>query len=266
MNNILNLLGEIGIIPVVKIDNSSDSLNLAEALMEGNLPVAEITFRTGAAEESILKISKQFPEMLLGAGTVLSIENVKRAVGAGAQFIVAPGFNPTIVEYCVKNNISVTPGINSATQIELAMEYGLEILKFFPAEASGGIKMIKSLAGPYGNVKFIPTGGINLSNIKNYLEVKAVHACGGSWMAPSKLIREGKFEEITILARAAVAKVLGFGMDRTNKKIILDCVSTKRSMAFLKRMNINVEYNKDNREISLARDTDGIQVILKDNL
>lgn len=266
MNDILNVLGDIGIIPVVKIENSSDSVNLAKALLEGNLPVAEITFRTEAAEESIHRISKQFPEMLLGAGTVLNIENVKRAVGAGAQFIVAPGFNPKVVEYCVKNSVPVTPGVNSATQIEMAMEYGLEILKFFPAEASGGIKMIKSLSGPYGNIKFIPTGGINISNIGKYLELTAVHACGGSWMAPPKLIREHKFDEISLLASDAVTKVLGFGMDGSKSKIILDCNSNSRSLAFFKRIGIGIDYDKNKKEISLANNTAGVQIVLKDKL
>jgi len=263
VNDVLNSLGDIGIIPVVKIENSSDSENLASALIKGNLPVAEITFRTKAAEDSIKRISSKFPEMILGAGTVLTIEQVKKAVGAGAQFIVAPGFNPKIVEYCVKNNIPITPGVNSATQIELAMEYGLNILKFFPAEASGGIGMIKSLAGPYGDVKFIPTGGINISNIAKYLELKSVHACGGSWMAPAKLITEGRFEDITLLAKAAVAKVLGFGMDSINSKIVLNCNSIERNLVFFKRLGISVDYDKDRKELSVAANPDGIQIVFK---
>ena len=263
MKDVIKKLGEFGIIPVVKIDNVSDSENLAKALLDGDLPVAEITFRTDAAEESIKRINKKYPEILIGAGTVLSIEQVKRAVGAGAMFIVAPGFNPKLVDYCISNNILIIPGVNSGTQIEAAIEYGLNVLKFFPAEASGGVRMIKSLSAPYSNVKFIPTGGINISNILDYLTLDSVHACGGSWMVSSKLILEGRFKEITQLTKNAVSKIMGFGIDGENNKIVLNCNSIERSLVFFKRLGIEVDYNKESKEIFVANNPDGIQIIFK---
>ncbi|MCF6336066.1 MAG: bifunctional 4-hydroxy-2-oxoglutarate aldolase/2-dehydro-3-deoxy-phosphogluconate aldolase, partial [Spirochaetales bacterium] len=266
MDDVLKSLGEAGIIPVVKIENSSDSENLADALIAGGLPVAEITFRTDAAEDSIRIISKKFPEMIVGAGTVLAIEQVKQAVGAGAQFIVAPGFNPRVVEYCIANGIIIIPGVNSATQIEIAMEAGLEILKFFPAEASGGIGMIKGLSGPYGTIKFIPTGGINIGNLSSYLGLKAVHACGGSWMVPPELIAQGKFDEISRLSREAVSEVLGFAADSINRTIMLRCNSLVRSAGFLKKSGFEVDYDKSGEEIILVRNYDGLRIVLKEKL
>ncbi len=169
-----------------------------------------MTFRTAAAEEAIKTLTAELPELLVGAGTVLTVENVKKAVGAGAKFIVAPGFNPKVVDYCVENDIPITPGINSPTQIEMALERGLTVLKFFPAEASGGLPLLKAMAAPYGGVSFIPTGGINRNNLNTYLSFNKVHACGGSWMVKADLISSGKFDEITRLTKEAVATMLGF--------------------------------------------------------
>lgn len=210
MNKVLKRIGEIGVVPVVKIEDSKDALPLGRALLKGELPVAEITFRTDAAEESIKNLSKEIPDLLVGAGTVLTVEQVKRARGAGAEFIVSPGFGPEVVDYCVENNIPVTPGINSPTQIEMALKRGLEVVKFFPAEASGGLPLLKAMAAPYGGLKFIPTGGINKDNILEYLNFEKVHACGGSWMVKAGLISGGNFDEITKLASEAVSTVLGF--------------------------------------------------------
>ncbi len=210
MNEILKKIGLLGIVPVVKIENSEDAIPLGRALIDGGLPVAEITFRTDAAEEAIKKLTDNYPDLLVGAGTVLSVDQVKRAVFAGAKFIVSPGFNPKVVDYCIDNSILVTPGINSPTQIEMALERQLEVLKFFPAEASGGIAMLKAMSAPYGNVKFIPTGGINAENLNSYLSFERVHACGGSWMVKSDLIKEHRFEEITARVREAVNVMLGF--------------------------------------------------------
>ncbi|OFW54279.1 MAG: 2-dehydro-3-deoxyphosphogluconate aldolase, partial [Actinobacteria bacterium RBG_13_35_12] len=175
-----------------------------------DLPIAEITFRTSAAEESIKVLNKELPDLLIGAGTVLTIEQVKRAVSAGAQFIVSPGFNPKVVDYCVENNILITPGLNNPTQIEMALERGIEVVKFFPAEASGGLPLLESMSAPYSGIKFIPTGGINLNNLTSYLSNQKVHACGGSWMVKDNLISSGNFEEITRLTQEAVAVMLGF--------------------------------------------------------
>lgn len=210
MNDVLVKIGELGLVPVVKIEDAKDAVSLGKALLAGGLPVAEITFRTAAAEEAIKRLSQELPEVFIGAGTVLMVENVKKAVAAGAKFIVSPGFNPKVVGYCVENDIPITPGINSPTQIEMALEHGLEVVKFFPAEASGGLPLLKAMSAPYGNIRFIPTGGINAKNVNTYLSFPKVHACGGSWMVKADLISSGKFDEITRLTKEAVATMLGF--------------------------------------------------------
>lgn len=212
MNEILKKIGSLGIVPVVKIDDAKDAVPLGKALMEGGLPIAEITFRTAAAEQAIRNTAVEFPEMLVGAGTVLSVEQVKKAIGAGAKFIVSPGFNPSVVEYCVNNNIPITPGCSNPTDIEMALGYGLEVLKFFPAEAFGGLKTLKAMSAPYGMVKFIPTGGVNADNLNDYLAFNKVLACGGSWMVKGDLIKAGNFEEITRLTKEAVTNMLGFDL------------------------------------------------------
>ena len=222
MNETLEKIGELGIIPVVKIEKAEDALPLGKALIDGDLPIAEITFRTSAAEESIKTLTRELPELLVGAGTVLTIKQARRAVSAGAQFIVSPGFNPKVVDYCLENNIPVTPGINNPTQIEMALERGIEVVKFFPAEASGGLPLLKSMSAPYTGIKFVPTGGINQNNLCSYLSNKKVHACGGSWMVKVDLISSGNFAEITRLTREAVSTMLGFefahlGINEENK-------------------------------------------------
>jgi len=222
MNETLEKIGKLGIIPVVKIEKAEDALPLGKALIDGDLPIAEITFRTSAAEESIKTLTRELPELLVGAGTVLTIKQARRAVSAGAQFIVSPGFNPKVVDYCLENNIPVTPGINNPTQIEMALERGIEVVKFFPAEASGGLSLLKSMSAPYTGIKFIPTGGINLDNLTSYLSNKKVHACGGSWMVKPELISSGNFAEITRLTKEAVSTMLGFefahlGINEENK-------------------------------------------------
>jgi len=210
MNETLEKIGELGIIPVVKIEKAEDALPLGRALIDGDLPIAEITFRTSAAEESIKTLSGELPDLLVGAGTVLTIEQVKSAVSAGAKFIVSPGFNPRVVDYCIENSIPVTPGINNPTQIEMALVRGVEVVKYFPAEASGGLALLKSMSAPYAGIKFIPTGGINQDNLSSYLSNNKVLACGGSWMVKAELISSGNFAEITRLTREAVSTVLGF--------------------------------------------------------
>lgn len=201
---------KIGIVPVIKIDRVSDAVPLAKALIDGNLPCAEVTFRTDAAAESIRLISEAFPEMLIGAGTVLTIEQVDLAVKNGAQFIVSPGLNPVVVAYCVEKNIPIFPGVANASDIEQALQLGLEVVKFFPAETNGGLAAINALAGPYPNLKFIPTGGVNLDNMGAYLQSKKVVACGGTWMVKEDLINNGDFAAITKISQEAVDKMLGF--------------------------------------------------------
>ena len=191
-----------GIIPVIKIDTAEKAVPLAEALLEAGIPIAEITFRTEAAEKGIELLKKKVPSILAGAGTVLTPEQLARAEGAGADFIVTPGFNPEIVELSLKLGNPVYPGVNSPTEVEMGLSRGLKYLKFFPAEVSGGTAMLKALEPVY-NVKFIPTGGIGLSNLAAYLGCKNVLACGGSWMVKSDLIEKDNFSEIGRLAREA---------------------------------------------------------------
>ena len=213
MNKVLDKIYRIGLVPVVKLDSADDAVPLAGALCSGGLPVAEITFRTDAAEQSIKNIKAAYPDMLLGAGTVLTVEQVDRAVNAGAQFIVTPGFNKKIVQHCIDIGVPVTPGCPTSSDIESAIEMGLDTLKFFPAENLGGVKMIKALAAPYTTVKFMPTGGINSQNIGDYLACPKILACGGSWMVKDTLIASGDFDVIEKMTRDAVSAVLDFKFD-----------------------------------------------------
>ncbi len=201
MNETLKKINEIGIVPVVVLNDAKDAAPLAKALCDGGLPCAEVTFRTEAAEESIRIMSEQFPEMLVGAGTVLTTEQVDRAVAAGAKFIVSPGLNPRIVKYCVEKGILIIPGCANPSDIEQAIENGLSVVKFFPAEAAGGLKMIKAMAAPYVGVNFMPTGGINPKNVREYLAFNRIIACGGSWMVTADLVNNGEFDKITELAK-----------------------------------------------------------------
>jgi 2-dehydro-3-deoxyphosphogluconate aldolase / (4S)-4-hydroxy-2-oxoglutarate aldolase len=208
MSDVLKRLGEIRLVPVVVLEDANNAEPLAEALIAGGLPCAEVTFRTAAAAESIKRISK-YTEICLGAGTVLSVDQAKLAVDSGASFIVSPGFNPNVVKYCVEQRIPMTPGICTPTEIEMGLEYGLNIFKFFPAEAYGGLKTLKAISAPYGMVKFIPTGGIDAKNVRDYLSFKQVFACGGSWMVTKEMISNGKFHEVATLAKEAVNLVKG---------------------------------------------------------
>ena len=207
---ILETISKIGIVPVVKLDDAKDAAPLADALCKGGLPCAEVTFRTAAAAEAISIMTKAHPDMVVGAGTVLTTDQVDQAMEAGAKFIVSPGLNPKVVKYCVDKNIPITPGTNSPSEIETAIEFGLEVVKFFPAEQSGGIAKIKAMAAPYVNMKFMPTGGINAKNLISYLDFPKVIACGGSWMVPGDLIANGEFDKIEELTREAVKTMLGF--------------------------------------------------------
>lgn len=210
MNAVLEKISKIGIVPVVKIDKVEDAVPLAKALCQGGLPCAEVTFRTDAAAGAIKAMTENFPQMCVGAGTVLNAEQVDAAVAAGAQFIVSPGLNPNTVKYCISKNIPITPGTSSPSDIEQAIELGLDVVKFFPAEQSGGLAKIKAMAAPYVNMKFMPTGGINAKNLTSYLDFKKIIACGGSWMVPGDLINAGEWDKIEQLTREAVQTMLGF--------------------------------------------------------
>lgn len=204
MNEVLEKIQKIGIVPVVVLDDAKDAAPLAKALCEGGLPCAEVTFRTAAAEESIRIMAKEFPEMLVGAGTVLTTEQVDRAVNAGAKFIVSPGFDPEIVDYCLEKGITVLPGCITPSEVAQAVKRGLEVIKFFPAEQSGGLAMIKAMSAPYTTVKFMPTGGISAKNVASYLECDKIFACGGSWMVKKNLIEDQEFDKIRALTEEAV--------------------------------------------------------------
>lgn len=197
-------LKQLKIVPVIALNDAAQAVPLAKVLIENGLPVAEITFRTPAAAQAIRNMRDAYPEMLIGAGTVLNAGQVDQAIAAGVDFIVSPGFNPTTVQYCLDKKVTIIPGVNNPSLVEQAMQMGLDTLKFFPAEPSGGVAMLKSLTAVYP-VSFMPTGGVTPANVKNYLDIKAVLACGGTWMVPSQLIDQGEWATIGQLVKEAVA-------------------------------------------------------------
>ncbi|ANC00376.1 bifunctional 4-hydroxy-2-oxoglutarate aldolase/2-dehydro-3-deoxy-phosphogluconate aldolase [Vibrio parahaemolyticus] len=207
MSSIKEQLKALKVIPVIAIDKAEDIIPLGKVLAENGLPAAEITFRSAAAVEAIRLLRETQPDMLIGAGTVLNREQAIAAKEAGATFIVSPGFNPNTVKTCQEIGIDIVPGVNNPSTVEAALEMGLTTLKFFPAEASGGINMVKSLLAPYTDIELMPTGGINPANIKDYLAIPRVLACGGTWMVDKKLIEAGNWEELARLTREAVALV-----------------------------------------------------------
>lgn len=204
MGTIAEQFYRYGVVPVVVLEDAKDALPLAKALTEGGLPCAEVTFRTEAAEESIRLMSKEYPDMLVGAGTVLTTEQIDSAVGAGAKFIVSPGFDPEIVDYCLERDIPVFPGCITPSEVAQAAKRGMKIVKFFPAQQAGGVAMIKAMAAPYTMMRFMPTGGISAKNLGDYLSCDKILCCGGSWMVKSDLIRNGEFGKIRELTKEAV--------------------------------------------------------------
>lgn len=207
-------LQKFGVVPVVVLNDVKDALPLAKALIEGGLPCAEVTFRTEAAEESIRQMAAEYPEMLVGAGTVLTIEQVDRAVNAGAKFIVSPGFDPEIVDYCLSREIPIFPGCVTPSEVAQAVKRGLKVVKFFPAEQFGGVSTIKALAAPYTMVRFMPTGGVSAKNLKDYLSCDKIIACGGSWMVKGDMIKAGEFDKICEMTKEAVALAKEIRMER----------------------------------------------------
>ncbi|WCE30782.1 bifunctional 4-hydroxy-2-oxoglutarate aldolase/2-dehydro-3-deoxy-phosphogluconate aldolase [Vibrio sp. SCSIO 43137] len=200
MKSIVEKLSELKVVPVIAIEDADKAVKLAETLSENGLPCAEVTFRTKAAAQAIKNMRKAFPEMLIGAGTVLTTEQVDEAIDAGVDFVVSPGFNPTIVKYCQQRKVVIVPGVNNPSLVEQAMEMGLKTLKFFPSEPSGGVAMLKAMSAVYP-VSFMPTGGVSPANVKDYLAVKSVFACGGTWMVPGALIDEEKWDELAELVK-----------------------------------------------------------------
>ena len=207
MKDLAERFHEVGVVPVVVLEDVKDAVPLAQALVEGGLPCAEVTFRTAAAEESIRVMHEAYPDMVLAAGTVLTTEQVDRAVAAGASLIVSPGFDPEIVDYCISKNIEVVPGIVTPSELAQAVKRGLTRVKFFPAEAAGGLKMIKAMCAAYTNVRIMPTGGINAKNISEYLECDKIFCCGGSWMVKGDMIKAGEFDKIKDMTAEAVSLV-----------------------------------------------------------
>ena len=207
MNKVLEEFSKIGIIPVIALDNVEDAAPLAKALCDGGLPCAEVTFRTDAAVESIRNMLETYPDMLVGAGTVLTTAQVDAAIEAGAKFIVSPGLNPKTVKYCQEKNIPILPGVATASEIEQALELGLDVVKFFPAEVNGGLPAIKALSAPYHMMQFMPTGGVNPQNVKEYLSFDKVLACGGTWMVKDALINAGEFDRIREMTKEAIELV-----------------------------------------------------------
>ena len=223
MSDMMKELYSIGLIPVIKIENADDAVPLAKALIDGGLPAAEITFRTPCAAEAIKRITDAYPEMLVGAGTVLTTEQVDAAIAAGSKFLVSPGLNPKITSYALSKGVPMLPGCSNPSDIEAALELGLKTVKFFPAEAAGGLKMLKAMAAPYGQLTFMPTGGINANNLLDYLKFNKIVACGGSFMVADDLVRDKKWDEITALTKNAVKVMLGLefihmGINNENKE------------------------------------------------
>lgn len=210
MNDILNAIQNIGIVPVVKIQKTEDILPMAHALNEGGINCMEITFRSEFAVQAIHEIRNAYPDMIIGAGTVTSVDYAQQALEAGAQFLVTPGFNPDVVKWAVDHNILIVPGVQTASEIEAAMAFGLTTLKFFPAESSGGVKKLKDFSGPYSHIKFMPSGGINKSNMHNYLDLPNVAAIGGSFMLPNDLIAAGDWDGIETLSKEAIKFMLEY--------------------------------------------------------
>ena len=251
MNEVLEKIQKIGIVPVVVLDDPKDAAPLAKALCEGGLPCAEVTFRTAAAEESIKIMTSQFPDMLVGAGTVLTAEQADRAAAAGARFIVSPGLNPTVVKHCMEKGLPVVPGTATPSDVETAISLGLDTVKFFPAEQAGGIAMIKAMAAPYTQMKFMPTGGINAKNLNSFLAFDKVLACGGSWMVKKELISSGQFDKIRELTREAVQTMLGFSL----KHIGINCADAKEAEQTADSFARLFGFAKDPRDVSFFAGT-----------
>ncbi len=209
MHEVLEKLSAIGIVPVIAINDVEKAVPLAKALVAGGLPCAEVTYRTAEAEEAIKRMAAEVPECIVGAGTILTPEQADSAIAAGAKFLVSPGLNPRVVKHCIDKGYLITPGTANPSDVETAIELGLDVVKFFPAEAAGGINMIKSMCGPYTKMKFMPTGGVNPSNLNNYLSFNKIICCGGSWMVKPDMVNEGRFDEIIALCKEAVQTMLG---------------------------------------------------------
>ena len=231
--DVLKRLAGAGVVPVVVLDDAKDAVPTANALVAGGIDVMEITFRTAAARDSIAAVAASCPDMLVGAGTVITLDQCKAAVEAGAKFIVAPGFDAEVVKWCVDNGVAVTPGCVTPTEITAAMKLGLKVVKFFPANVYGGLNAMKALSGPFGSIKFIPTGGVNGQNVGEYIAAPFIHAVGGSWVCAKSDIAAGNFDKITALCKQARADILGFEVAH----IGINCQDAEESMAVCEQLN-----------------------------
>lgn len=251
MNDLLKKVYDLGIIPVVAIDDAQKAVPLAKALAKGGLPAAEITFRTEAAEEAIRLIAKECPDVLIGAGTVLTKEQADRAIAAGAQFIVSPGFNPEMVKYVLSKGCPMLPGTATPGEMEQAMSLGLDAVKFFPAEQNGGIAKLKAVAGPYKNLRWMPTGGVTTKNLNDYLSFGQILACGGTWIAKGDVIEAEKWDVIENNCREAVETMLGFSFDVNTgcikgnasfggETVTVSTLTAPRAYAYFGRMGVKV--------------------------
>ena len=255
MQTVFEDIRKIGIIPVISIDDSGKAVPLAKALIAGNIPCAEVTFRTAQGEEAMRRISNEVPGILLGAGTVLKTEQVDKAIGAGAKFIVSPGFNPKVVSYCAGKGIPVIPGCSNPSDIEQALEMDLSVVKFFPAEQTGGLDYIRAVSAPFPSVYFIPTGGINAQNIAKYISFEKVLACGGSWMVSSELINAGEFDKITAICKEAQYNLLGFnavhvGINAENEdNAMKTAINFSSLFGFQNKIGNSSIFSSDNIEI-----------------
>ena len=231
--DIVEKLGNAGVVPVVVLDKAEDAVPTAKALLAGGVDVMEITFRTAAAADSIAAVAKECPEMVVGAGTVITLEQCEKAVECGAKFIVSPGYSDEVVAWCVENGVAITPGCVTPTEIMAAMSHGLKVVKFFPANVYGGLSAMKALSGPFGGIKFIPTGGVNGQNIGEFIAAPFIHAVGGSWVCPKADIAAGKFEKITELCKQARSAALGFEVAH----IGVNCEDAAAASAVCEKLN-----------------------------
>ncbi len=259
MNELLQKIHDIGIVPVIAIEDANKAVPLARALAKGGLNAAEVTFRTAAAEEAIRAIVKEVPEMIVGAGTVLTKEQADRAIDAGAQFIVSPGFNPETVKYVLSKGVCMLPGTATAGEMEQAMALGLSAVKFFPAEQNGGIDKLKALAGPYKTLRWMPTGGVNTGNLASYMGFHQILACGGTWMVKKDLIEGEKWDEITAICKAAVKNMLGLELRHIgiNASGEADAEKTAKTLCAL----FDLEYKPGNKSIFCSKEFE----IMKEN-
>ncbi|MCR4788646.1 MAG: bifunctional 4-hydroxy-2-oxoglutarate aldolase/2-dehydro-3-deoxy-phosphogluconate aldolase [Lachnospiraceae bacterium] len=252
MNELLQKIHDIGIVPVIAIDEASKAVPLAKALVKGGLSAAEVTFRTAAAEDAIKAIVKEVPEMIVGAGTVLTTEQADRAIAAGVSFIVSPGFNPKVTGYVISKGVCMMPGTATAGEMEQAMAMGLEVVKFFPAEQNGGIEKLKALAGPYKTLKWMPTGGVNTENLSKYMSFPQILACGGTWMVKKDLIENEKWDEITSICEAAVRNMLGFRL----RHIGINCEDAGEAQRTAKTLSalFGFEYDENDKGIFVGKE------------